>query len=111
MNIGGLNKQITILSWVSSQSTVYGNMVSTYATLATGVWAQVEPLSGREYYQGQQNVAKVDTRFTIRYSTVVKAMQPNSRIVYNSATYEVKSIINPNDANREIVIMTEKMAT
>lgn len=107
--MGELNKQIIIQPWGLKRSTIYGDIEATFSTLATGIWAKVEPLSGKEYWQGQQNLSKIDTRFTIRYSTSVSGIKVNSRILYDSDYYEVKSIINTNSANKELIIMTEKL--
>jgi len=55
---------------------------------------QVEPLQGRELFQAQQWVAKVDTRFTIRRPPIGTMVTPDekTRLVYDGRSYDVKHV-------------------
>jgi len=74
----------------------------------TYVWARVEPLSGRELFQAQQIQASINTRFTIRHIT---GITPKMRISYDSKNYQIESVINTNEQNREIQLMCSIMST
>lgn len=63
-------------------------------TLAYEAWGQVEPLSGRELFEAQQWVAKVDTRFTILQPPTGVSVTPDAkvRLVYRERAYDVKHV-------------------
>ena len=63
------------------QATSYGSNVS--------VWAKVENLSGTKNSFGDQEAARANYRFTIRYLT---AITPKHRISYNSKTFNIQHI-------------------
>jgi len=107
MNAGRLRKLITIQQQ-SITSDEYGAQVITWSSFGVDRWAQIEPLNGREYFAGQQFQSKVDTRFTMRYST---GITPKMRIFYNSMAYDIESIININERNRELQLMCSKVTT
>lgn len=104
MNAGKLRKLITIQQQ-SISSDEYGAQVITWSTYYIA-WASVEPLQGREYFAGQQFQSKVDTKFILRY---VAGVTPKMRISYNSLFYDIESIINIEDRNRELQIMCSRI--
>jgi SPP1 family predicted phage head-tail adaptor len=71
-----------------------GEVSLTWALLAE-VWGSKEPLSGRELFQAQQAVAKVDTRFRVRYSTLLAEVNPDEtyRIICDGRTYNITAVL------------------
>uniref|UniRef100_A0A6M3JUE2 Putative head-tail joining protein n=1 Tax=viral metagenome TaxID=1070528 RepID=A0A6M3JUE2_9ZZZZ len=106
MNTGKLNKRITIQAFTATQDE-YGGQVQTWTDVC-GKWARVEPLNGREYFASQLLVNKIDTRFTIRYR---EGLKTNMRVVYNSEDYNIQSIINMEEKNREMQLMCMRITT
>ena len=98
MEAGKLDRRITI-----QQATVTrgagGGETRTWANLAT-VWANVRPMSGREFTAGQQ-LGEVTTTFQIRYrSDVVEKM----RVSYDSKTYNIRAVLPSEDRKRFITL-------
>jgi SPP1 family predicted phage head-tail adaptor len=64
--------QRIVIEQPSSGVDVLGQRVETWSTLAT-VWAQAQPLRGREYFAAGQTQSEADVRFRIRYRTDVNS--------------------------------------
>lgn len=107
MNIGNLNKRITIEKSTSTQNT-YGEQVQTWTKLRE-CWSRVEPVQGKEYYTAKQTASELDIKFVIRYTTV--DITPKSRLIYDSKEYNVNSIINLAEGNRELHLYCSRITT
>lgn len=89
MQAGKLDRRITIQEPVISQDDYGEPVVTGWADVAT-VWAQVVPVSGREYFDATAVRAEKTTRFRIRWrSGLTEAM----RIVYDGRNYDIRSIV------------------
>jgi len=64
LNAGDLNKRVTIQRLAESHAD--GEVTYSPVDLAT-VWAEVKPLTGREYYQAAQVHAEITHRVRIRW--------------------------------------------
>lgn len=67
------------------------------------VWAQVEPLSAREFIQSSTTQAQVIARVTIRFRTDI---QPTDRLVhvrlnYPNVVYQIEGILPDKDSGLE----------
>ncbi len=97
---GKLRHKITIQQR-STERDEYGGVPDAWTDVAT-VRASVEPLQGREFYASQQMQAEVTTRFRIRYRSGVK---PAMRVRFNERSYDITSVINPDERNGELHLM------
>ena len=70
-------------------------------TLAT-VRADIEPLSGREYFAAAQVNAEISHRIRLWYRTDVT---PKCRGVWGTRTFDFVSVINVGERNIELEIM------
>jgi SPP1 family predicted phage head-tail adaptor len=78
-----------------------GFVTEIWADVAT-VWAAVEPIRGREYFQAAAVNAENTVRFRIRYRP---GIMPNMRALYNGRTFNIQSVIDVNGRHREIQLM------
>lgn len=69
-------------------------------------WASIEPLRGREYLQGKQADASVDHRIRMRYRS---GITPDMQVVFGSRKFEIVSVINVIEGNRELNLMCREM--
>ncbi len=106
MNAGRLNKRITIQKATSTQNE-FGERVNTWSTVIER-WARVEPLRGREFFLAQQAQSEIETKFTIRHATEIK---PSMKLVYDGIDYNIESVINVNESDRETEIYCSKITT
>ena len=89
MHAGLLNQRVTIEQRSASVDTL-GQGVETWSTVAT-VWAQAEPLAGREFLAAGSMLDRADVRFRITDATSGQALrssttraEPVSRILNSS---------------------------
>jgi len=65
------------------------------------MWASIEPLSGREYFAAAQAQSEVSHKITMRYKSGIK---PHYRILWNDRVFDILSILNIREENRELVL-------
>jgi SPP1 family predicted phage head-tail adaptor len=106
MRAGKLNQRISIISPHSTSRSAAGAPVVTYSTALKDIWAQVEPLGGRESFHGSYRWADSDIRVTIRYTTVT--IEPRYNIVWQGSTYNIQGVVDSSAAHKELVIMAIK---
>jgi SPP1 family predicted phage head-tail adaptor len=100
MKAGDLRHRVT-LQQPQVTANAIGEEYATWVDVAT-VWGAVEPATGSWYYQGQQGESKVDGRVRIRYRSDVL---PTWRVKFGARYLSIVSILNPNERNKETVIM------
>ena len=100
MRVGPLRHRATIQSYAKTRD-AYGAEVETWSDFAD-VWASIEPLIGREYMAAKQLTADVSHKIRIRY---IEGLSPTMRVVFGTRTFEIVSIINVQERNKELVIM------
>lgn len=104
---GQLRKRITIQNTTASQD-AYGAEAITWENFAVHRAAEVTPLSGREFFDAQQTQGSIEVRFKIRY---IKGITSKMRILYNGEGYDIQSVINLNERNRELQILCSRITT
>jgi SPP1 family predicted phage head-tail adaptor len=75
-------------------------------TDVTGIPARVEPLEGRELLMAQQTGMQRPHRFTMRYRT---GMTGAKTLIYDGRTFDIKSVMDPEEKHRELVIMSDEV--
>ena len=106
MRIGPLRHRVAIQNASASQDEYGDDSARTFSTDET-VWGSVEPLNGRELLNAQQVQAETTHRIRIRYTTSVTA---KSRLVWESRTFEVVSLIDSKEKKRMIELMCKEIA-
>lgn len=67
--------------------------------------AGVEPMTGREYLGSDQVQSETTHKFTIRYQA---GITPAMRISWDSRLFDIQSVINVRELNKQIFIMTKE---
>ena len=106
MNVGQLDKRLTIQAPALVQDQTTGEMVNTWSTIAV-VWSSIDPLRGRERLLGEQVVGETDTRIKIRWSELANRLTSAHRGVYQGAVYNFTNIAQINLGKREVEIMAK----
>lgn len=104
MRAGALRHQITIQSATETQN-AFGEPAKTWATFAT-VWAAIEPISGREFYQNRQIGGEISHRVEMRY---LSGVTPKMRILYGSRYFDIESVINEKERNVKHILMCKEL--
>lgn len=100
MKIGKLRNRITIEQVVETQD-LDGSVLESWSFFVNAQ-ASIEPISGREYFAAQSTQAEVTHRITMRY---LAGITPKMRIVYGTRIFEILSVINVQERNRELQLM------
>lgn len=100
MKIGKLRHRIAIEQVVETQDSD-GSVIEAWSSYAA-VQASIEPISGREYFAAQSTQADVTHRIRLRY---FPGVTPKMRVNYNSRIFDILSVININEHNRELQLM------
>lgn len=102
MRAARLTRKITIQSPIEVQNS-HGEPIATYPTYAIRS-AQIESLQGKESFNSVQEVNTYKVIFKIRYDSVTKSITEKMRVSYNSKIYDIESVVNHLELNREIHI-------
>ncbi len=106
MNAGRLRHRVTVQQ-KSVARTSSGAENVTWTNVGT-FWARVQPLQGREYMEGRAQASDISTRILLRFqpgTTFTDAM----RATWDGHTYQVVSVIEPDEARRELVLMCREL--
>lgn len=103
MNIGKLRHRITLLKQVNEVND-YGASVQTWRTVAT-VWAEVRPLSGREYFSAQQVQSEVTTQIWLRY---IDGIKPTMKVKFGKREFEIISVLNTKERDVSLQLMCKE---
>lgn len=96
LEIGKLDRLITIQELTQGKGTRYGEPTETWTDWAT-VWANVYSGGGREFEAARQITAELDTQFQIRW---LSGLKPTMRILYEDRVYEILRIQEVNRRER-----------
>lgn len=85
-----------------------GEPIATWTTYATRK-AEVMPMGGRETFRLQQYFSDATAVILIRYDSLAKAITTKMRVSYDSRIFNISSVINVDEMNREIkLVCTEE---
>ena len=101
MRAGRLRHRITIQQVTEGQDET-GAVTETWNEFAT-VWADMEPIAGKEYFAAKQTMAETTHRIRIRY---LSGVVPKMRVLFGSRTFDITEIINYRERNVELHLMT-----
>lgn len=104
MRAGDLRHRIVIQSNTPTRNDS-GEPIESWSTWAT-VWAAVEPLSGREYFNAHQVTSEVDTRIRLRH---VAGLTAQMRVSWEGRIYQIQAVIRRDERQREIHLMCSEV--
>jgi SPP1 family predicted phage head-tail adaptor len=104
MQAGKLRHRVTIQQAVEAHN-AYGETIRTWSTVAT-VYASVEPIRGREFFDAEQVQSEISQRVRMRYRSGIK---PTMRLLYGSRLLQIQAVIDVEERHREIHLMCREM--
>lgn len=102
-----MNKRITISTYVQVANT-YGEPVRAWIAAAT-IWVEVVPLTAKEFITAKQLASQINIIFRKRYTTALAGLEPRMKITYNNQDYNIESVINVQNKNKEVEILCSKI--
>lgn len=103
MRAGMLRHRVQIQQVTETQDS-FGAVVQTWGTVAT-VWASIEAISGREFFDAAQTNAEITHRIRIRYRP---GIAPAMRVVEGTRTFDIQAVLDPGGRRRELVLMVKE---
>lgn len=100
MRAGKLRHWITIQTRTDTRDS-YGEPISTWTTFDQ-VWASIEPIAGREYFASKETRSQSTHRMRIRYRSGITTKM---RISWDSRLFDIESILNTEERDRELILM------
>jgi SPP1 family predicted phage head-tail adaptor len=97
MRAGKLRRSITIQQPANATDAI-GGLTQVWSTFASG-YAEISPNNGREAIQAQQINAQQPILIRTRY---IAGVMPKMRVLYGSRIFEIISVANLNEKNREL---------
>lgn len=101
MQAGKLRHQVTIQEPVNDQNPDTGAVNKTWRDIAT-VWAEVSPLSAREFIAAQASQGEITTRITIRFRTGITRQ---NRILFREEIYNIEGVLPDQKSGREYLTL------
>jgi SPP1 family predicted phage head-tail adaptor len=104
MNIGKLCHRITIQKSTPARDS-FGAEIEDWTDFAA-VWANIEPINGREYFSAKQVNAEITTKIVIRYKEDITSQM---RVLFADKIYEIISVICPEEKHTELLLMCKEI--
>ncbi|EPK7574242.1 phage head closure protein [Klebsiella michiganensis] len=101
MQAGKLRHRVTLQEPVKEQNSTTGAVINTWRDVAN-IWAEVSPLSAREFIAAQASQGEITTRITIRYRAGVTRKQ---RILYRDGIYNIEGVLPDPRSGREYLTL------
>ncbi|WP_240909015.1 phage head closure protein [Bacillus paralicheniformis] len=111
LKTGEFNRRISVLAFGKEPLIDEEGFSEKNWRVEATVWASVKTVQGREFYQAASPQKERTTRFIVRYSNRMDTLlkEKSLRIRYKDRLFDVKSVINDNEANVTFTIMTEEV--
>ena len=103
MNVGRMRYRINIEDYISSTD-LDGFVTEDWVNFTT-VWADITPVSSKEYLNSAQTLAEVTSKIYIRYISSIKTTM---RIIFGDRIFNIQSIL-PDERNGIITIMAKEI--
>ncbi len=104
MRAGTLRHRVALQTSTDSRDAI-GGVSEAWATTYT-LWAAVEPLRGREYFDAATVQSAVDTRIRIRYHA---DLDTKMRVLWGTRIYDVYSVIDLWESHKEMHLMCQEI--
>lgn len=104
MRTGLMRRKVTIRA-MTRTSDGMGGYTET-PTDITGINAQIYPLEGREQVEAMQTGMQRPHRIVMRYR---EGMTGAKTLVYGTRTFDIKSLVDPEERHRELHILAEEI--
>ncbi len=105
MEIGKLRHRVTLGRYVAGKDQWGDPITPTWATIAE-VWAAVEALTGRLYFEAQATVEQADHRIIIRWRGDV---EPGMIVRHGGHEYTVQAVLDREGNRRWLQLMAREV--
>lgn len=104
MRSGQLRHFITIKTPQESKNS-YGEKTFSYIDFLH-CWSDAKPIKTTERFVSSRLNTEVNYQFRIRY---VDGVEHNMRVIFGTRVFDIDSILNVNERNRELIILASEV--
>ena len=108
LRAGQLNRRVTLQRPSNAQDS-FGAVQSTWIDVAT-VWADIQPLSGRELENARRMASEISHQITLRYQTLFTDTRAVAayRARYKGRVFNLHAALNEDEANVLITLLASE---
>ncbi len=99
-------RDLVELQSASEAKNSFGETIITWAKVAD-IYADIQPIRGREYWESFQVQSEVTHKITIRYRAGVVA---KNRILFGTRVFVIESVIDVDERHERLELMCEEGA-
>ncbi len=104
MEAGALRHKVIIQQPTETTNSL-GEITPSWTTFAT-VWAEILPLSGKEYWSSKQVNSEVTGKIRIRYKS---GITPKMRVKYGTRIFNIEAVMNYLERNIESILLVSEV--
>ncbi|HBC8790285.1 TPA: phage head closure protein [Citrobacter braakii] len=101
MQAGKLRHRVILQEPVKEQNPTTGAVINTWRDVAT-IWAEISPLSAREFIVAQASQGEITTRITIRYRASITRKH---RILFRGSVFNIEGVLPDPKSGREYLTL------
>ena len=106
MQAGKLRQRITIVSQpIASNRNEFGEEIA-QEQLVANLWADIEPIRGREVLAGNELTAEMSHRIHTRY---VRGIEPTHIVKYGARQFNILSVIDVGERHKELEMLAQEI--
>jgi SPP1 family predicted phage head-tail adaptor len=100
MQAGRMREQVTLRSKAATRDAMGGEVV-TWSDFAT-VWAEAQPIAGREYVALRAAQSDISIRFRMRY---LAGVNTTMQVRWDGRDYDILEVINKGARDKELELL------
>jgi SPP1 family predicted phage head-tail adaptor len=104
MNAGRLNKRVTIRTNIRTPDGMGG--YSETPTDVPDIPASIDPLEGSEQLRAMETGMQRPHRIVMRYR---EGMTGAKTLIYSTRTFDIKSVVDPQERHRELHLLADEV--
>ena len=108
LRAGQLNRRITLQRQSNVQDS-YGGPVRTWLNVAT-IWADIQPLTGRELESAQRMASEISHQITVRYQASLTDTRVVSgyRALYKARIFNIHAALNEDESKVLVTLLASE---
>lgn len=108
LRAGQLNRRITLQRQSNVQDS-YGGPVRPWLNVAT-IWADIQPLTGRELESAQRMASEISHQITVRYQASLTDTRVVSgyRALYKARIFNIHAALNEDESNVLVTLLASE---
>lgn len=104
MIISRLNQRVALQSPTATKDAA-GQAVESFATVAT-VWAEVSPLTGREFEAAMATNSEVELKVIMRYYS---GLSTRWRLLHGTKVYRILAVLNLSSLKKDLKLLCKEL--